>query len=275
MTDHLYFAHANSFPASVYHKMLGALSEHYTVSYTDCIGHDPAYPITDCWPRLVDQTIASVERLGVGPVWAVGHSLGGILVLYAAVRRPDLFKGLAILDSPLFSRWRALTIWFAKRAGFIDRITPGGNTLKRRNCWASTEMVHEYFGRKPMFARFDPDCLWDYARHGTVDDGQGGRQLKFHPTIEHRIYVTLPHDIAHCADNNRVPGIYLAAGEHPVLTARDQHYVRDRLGLTVGSHPGSHLFPLEQPLSTAERIRLAFTAIETGAGVDTSTDRPK
>jgi pimeloyl-ACP methyl ester carboxylesterase len=262
MTEHLYFAHANSYPASVYHKMLGALAGDYTVAYTDRIGHDPHFPVTDCWPFLVDETIAAIERLAVGPVWAVGHSLGGVLVAFGAVRRPELFKGIVLLDSPLMSRQRALGIWLAKKVGFIDRVTPGGNTLKRRDCWASVDMVHEYFARKPMFARFDPDCLWDYARHGTEDDGQGGRRLKFRPAIEHNIYVTLPHDIARYADSNRVPGLYLAASEQPVLGARDLRYMHERFGLEVDRMPGSHLFPLERPLETARRIRQAFRDIE-------------
>ncbi|BEV70724.1 MULTISPECIES: alpha/beta hydrolase [unclassified Paludibacterium] len=261
MTEHLYFAHANSFPASVYQKMLTALGQHYTVSYTDCIGHNPAYAIRDCWPQLVDETIAAIEQGGQGPVWAVGHSLGGILVLYAAIERPDLFKGLVILDSPLFAPRRAWSIWLAKKLGFIDRVTPGGNTLKRRDSWASVEMVHDYFGRKPMFSRFDPDCLWDYARHGTIDDGHGGRQLKFRPAIEHQIYCTLPHNMHRYRDRNRVPGLYLAAGDKPVLNAHDLHYVRQRLGLQTDHQPGSHLFPLEQPLATAERIIQAFAAM--------------
>ncbi|MBV8049299.1 MAG: alpha/beta hydrolase [Paludibacterium sp.] len=261
MTEHLYFAHANSYPASVYHKMLSALSGDYTVTYTDCVGHDPAYPVSDCWPFLVDETIAAIERLDAGPVWAVGHSLGGVLVLYAAVRRPDLFKGMALLDSPLLSPSRAWGIWCAKKMGFIDRITPGGNTLSRRDNWASVDMVHEYFARKALFARFDPDTLRDYAQHGTEDNGLGGRQLKFRPAIEHEIYITMPHNVGRYADHNQVPGVYLAAAEHPVLRARDLRYVRDRFGLIIDHHPGSHLFPLEQPLATAARIRQAFDAI--------------
>lgn len=258
MTEDLYFAHANSFPASVYRKMLTALSAHFRICHTDTIGHDPAFPVSDCWPRLVDETVAAVERCGNGPVWGVGHSLGGVLIYYAAVRRPDLFRGIAVLDSPLFSPWRARSIWLAKRLGFIDRFTPGGNTLKRRDCWASSQMVFDYFQRKSMFARFDPDCLRDYAELGTVDDGQGGRRLKFRPEVEHRIYCTLPHDIGRHADRLQVPGLYLAAGDAPVLGARDLRYVRERLRLKTASQAGSHLFPLEHPLDTAATLEATF-----------------
>jgi len=254
MTEPLYFAHANSFPASVYRKMLSVLADHYTIIATDTVGHDPAFPVTDCWPALVAETIASIERQASGPVYGVGHSLGGVLVLYAAVARPDLFKGLVILDSPLFCTWRAQSIWLAKKLGVIDRLTPGGNTLKRRDCWASSAMVFEYFLRKPMFARFDRDCLRDYAEFGTCDDGQGSRCLKFRPSIEHAIYRTLPHNIAHCAGKVVTPAVYLAATEGSVLRRSDLRYLQRALGIRLTSQSGSHLFPLEHPLETAAHI---------------------
>lgn len=263
MTEDLYFAHANSFPASVYRKMLTRLSEKFGVAALDTIGHDPAYPVTDCWPRLVDETLAAVSAMANGPVWGVGHSLGGILVYYAAIRRPELFRGVVVLDSPLFRPWRARSIWLAKRLGFIDRVTPGGNTLKRRDCWASADMVFDYFQRKPMFARFDPDCLRDYAERGTETDAQGNRRLKFRPGVEHAIYCSLPHDIPRHADRLQVPGVYLAAQAAPVLGARDLDYVRRRLRLQVGHAPGTHLFPFEHPIDTADAIDVAIAGMRT------------
>ncbi|MEO4011147.1 alpha/beta fold hydrolase [Chromobacterium piscinae] len=170
--------------------MLGKLAGSRDVGYLDTIGHDPDFPITDCWPHLVDESIRFIEARYRGPVVGVGHSLGGFLMFYAALKRPDLFRAIIILDSPLMGPSRSFGIWLAKRLGFIQRVTPGGNTLARRDNWATVEMAHDYFARKPKFARFDPDCLADYALHGTQDDGKGGRRLKFRPQVEHDIYAS-------------------------------------------------------------------------------------
>jgi len=267
MTEHLYFAHANGFPASIYQKMLTELARDYRIATLDIVGHNPAYPVTDCWPRLVEETIQAIERQATEPVYGIGHSLGGVLMLYAAIARPELFKGLVILDAPLFGRWRACNIWLAKRLGYIDRLTPGGNTLKRRDRWASSQMAFEYFLRKPVFAHFDRDCLRDYAEHGTCSDGQGGRQLKFRPVIEHQIYRTLPHDLARMRGRLRVPAHYLVAGGGGVLSRADLKFVADGLGMQLGVAPGSHLFPLEFPLDAAAQIRRAIHAMN---GVDLS-----
>ncbi|WP_047236709.1 alpha/beta fold hydrolase [Chromobacterium subtsugae] len=254
MRETIHFAHANSFPASVYRKLLGRLAERHNVGYLDTIGHDPAYPVTDCWPRLVEESIRFIESNYAGPVVGVGHSLGGFLMFYAALKRPELFRAIIIMDSPLMGPSRSFGIWLAKRLGFIQRVTPGGNTLKRRDNWASVEMVRDYFARKPAFARFDPECLADYAELGTQDDGRGGRRLKFRPQVEHDIYATLPHDFPRHRGRLKVPAAFLAGAGSDVLGESDLRFMRRHFPMRVETQRGSHLFPLEHPLETADRI---------------------
>ncbi|TIC87023.1 alpha/beta fold hydrolase [Crenobacter intestini] len=251
----LHFAHANSFPASVYRKLLAELSLHYEVGFIDAIGHNPAFPVSDCWPHLVRETIAHIEANYREPVWGVGHSLGGFMVFYAAIERPDLFRGIAILDSPLMGPMRSRGIWLAKRLGFIHKVTPGKNTLTRRDNWAGVDSVRDYFARKPMFARWDADCLADYARHGTVDNGAGGRRLKFRPAIEHAIYCTLPHNHPRLSGRLKVPGVFVAGADSDVLRKGDLAWMQRHFGLHVVHQRGSHLFPLEHPLETAHLLR--------------------
>jgi len=261
MQDIIHFAHANSFPASVYRKLLQSLSGQYQVGYQDTIGHDPQFPVSDCWPYLVDEIIHYIEQHYATPVIGVGHSLGGFLLFYAAIRRPDLFKALVILDSPLMGPRRSWSIWLAKKLGFIDRVTPGGNTLRRRDNWASVEMAHDYFARKPVFARFDPDCLSDYALHGTVEKDGGGRCLKFRPEIEHRIYCGLPHDFPRYRGRLKVPAALIAGSQSDVLHPADLVFMQRHFAMQIHHQAGSHLYPLEQPLATAATIRRVIAGL--------------
>lgn len=254
MRPRLHFAHANSFPGTTYRKMIDVWSQTCDTAFIDTIGHDPRYPVTDCWPHLVDELLADIRARHDAPVIGVGHSLGGFLMFFAAIRNPELFRSIVILDSPLMGPRRAAGIWLAKRLGFIQRVTPGGNTLKRRDHWADTEMVHDYFARKPAFARFDPDCLRAYAEEGTMADGQGGRILKFRPQVEHDIYGTLPHNTARFRGQLKVPGVLVAAEASDVLMPADLAFARKAFGLVTVSHPGSHLFPLERPIETAHSV---------------------
>lgn len=157
---------------------------------------------------------------------------------------------------------RSFGIWLAKRLGFIQRVTPGGDTLRRRDNWATVEMAHDYFARKPKFARFDPDCLADYALHGTQDDGKGGRRLKFRPQVEHDIYATLPHDFPRHKGKLKVPAALLAGEASDVLRDGDLAFMRKHFSVKVGKQAGSHLFPLEKPLETAASIERLLAQLE-------------
>ncbi|MGL6071939.1 alpha/beta fold hydrolase [Craterilacuibacter sp.] len=254
MQPYLHFAHANSFPAGTYRKMLAVLEGHYQVGYLDTVGHNPAFPVSDCWPHLVRETIAFIETHYPAPVYGVGHSLGGFMMFYAAILRPDLFRGIVILDSPLMGPMRSHGIWLAKKLGFIHKLTPGKNTLQRRDSWADEARMYDYFARKALFARWDPDCLADYARYGSEDNGKGGRRLKFRPQIEHAIYQTLPHDHPSYRGQLKVPGVFVAGTQSGVLKAGDLRWMQHHFGLKVVHQNGTHLFPMEHPVETGRHI---------------------
>lgn len=88
MRDIIHFSHANGFPAPVYRQLFAELSPDYDMGYLDMIGHDPRYPVTDSWPHLVEETLHTLQARYTQPVIGVGHSLGGVITLLAALRRP-------------------------------------------------------------------------------------------------------------------------------------------------------------------------------------------
>ena len=253
MRQILHFSHANSFPAGCYRIFLSGLAEEYDIRYIEALGHDARYPVTDHWPHLVTQTIHAIEQYGQ-PVVAVGHSLGGYLTLLAALQRPDLFRAIVILDSPVLGPWRARGLWLAKKMGQINRVTPGGNTLRRRDQWLSVEEALHYFASKAVFAQFDLEVLRDYAELGT-EPWNGGRRLRFRPEIEHRIYCTLPHTWSHLKGQLKVPAAFCLGRDSRVVRPADLTFMRRHFPMTVHELAGGHLFPLEQPRLSATRVR--------------------
>ena len=97
MKDILHFSHANGFPAGSYSTLLSYLSDDFEIGMIDRLGHHKDYPVTDNWSFLVKQLIDYFECTYTQPVYAVGHSLGGILSMMVATQRPDLVKGLIML----------------------------------------------------------------------------------------------------------------------------------------------------------------------------------
>ena len=96
----LVFAHGNGIPRPVYQKMLIGLSHRFIATGVDRFGHDPAFPVTQSWPRLIDQLRSHILAIGE-PVTLLGHGTGGWLSLLAAYRIPELVGAVLMLDSPL------------------------------------------------------------------------------------------------------------------------------------------------------------------------------
>ena len=94
----LVFSHANGFPAATYRQLFELWqAAGWQVHAIDKIGHDPRYPVSLNWPHLRDELIHFIEYRASGPVWLVGHSLGGFLSVLAASHRPALARGLVLL----------------------------------------------------------------------------------------------------------------------------------------------------------------------------------
>ena len=154
------FSHANGFPAGTYRSLFDAWrAAGFEVHAVEKYGHDTRFPVTSNWPYLRDQLIHFIDHQACGPAYLVGHSLGGYLSLMAATRRPDLARGLVLLDSPLLSGWKARAVQLAKAAGIGERISPGHVSKRRRQHWPSAEAAFEHFAAKPAFARWAPGVL--------------------------------------------------------------------------------------------------------------------
>ncbi|MAD46747.1 MAG: alpha/beta hydrolase [Oceanospirillaceae bacterium] len=253
MKDILHFSHANGFPGGSYRKMLSSLQADYNVQVIDRLAHNPVYPVTDNWAHLCDELIHFFEREYQQPVIAAGHSLGGLLSLMVAQRRPDLVKAIIMLDSPALTRLQANGLRLAKWLGMVDRITPGGRSDGRRAVWADRNEAFEYFRGKTLMKRFDPDCLRDYVEAGTEPCEEGVR-LRFDPATELQIYRTIPHNIR-AVQPLSVPGLAIGGSESKVYRRVNGALMHSRLGMTVRWLPGSHMFPLEYPEKTAGLIR--------------------
>jgi len=248
----MHFAHANGFPGACYRKLFTLLGADFDVGYLPASGHDARFPVTDGWPHLVEELEASIAGTGRAPVVGVGHSLGGFLTFMAAVRRPDLFRAVILLDAPILGRFQGSALQFVKRIGLVDRVTPAGSTRNRRSTWPSAEAALEHFRRKPLFRHFDPDCLLDYVRCGTTP-AQHGVALVFDPEVEYRIYRTIPHDLAGIASRLRVPAGLIHGRDSTVI--KRAGLAQTRRSMRVMQVDGGHLFPFEAPWNAAQAIR--------------------
>lgn len=219
----------------------------FSISWIDTIGTDPRYPPTEGWPHLVEQWIESIEE----PVFGVGHSLGGYLNYLAAVRRPELFHGIVLLDAPIIGPFRGGMLGATKRLGIVDRVTPAGATRDRRSTWSSREEARAHFSGRKLFQHFAPECLDDYVRHGLIEEA-GRLRLKIDPLIEYQIYRTIPHDMMRHLKSLRVPAAFIGGADSDVV--RRVRLAGMRRKFSFHKVPGGHLFPFEHPREAARAI---------------------
>ncbi|MGO1625942.1 MAG: alpha/beta fold hydrolase [Halomonadaceae bacterium] len=255
----LVFAHANGFPGLSYKSLLAPLADTFDVHPLERLGHHPDYPVNHNWKGLVDELLASLPASG-DPVLGVGHSLGGLLMAMAALKRPERFHGVIMLDPPLLVGLDALAMKAAKRLGFIDRVTPAGKALKRRRVWPSRETMANSLRRRGLFSDFTAEALNDYVQAGSqlLDDGRAA--LSFRPEVEVEIFRHLPDDITPLPRKLGVPSVVVAGDASDLLTpARIRRL--ERRGMRVLSTPGSHMFPMEYPEPTRAAIRHAWNMI--------------
>lgn len=253
------FSHGNGFPAGTYRLLFEAWrAAGFVVQAIEKFGHDPAYPVTSNWPKLREQLVHFIERevpQAQRPVVLVGHSLGGILSLLAACRRPDLARGLVLLDSPAITGWRAHSLQVFKATGLVKRVSPGRISRLRRHEWPSREAVHAHFAAKHAFARWDPRVLQDYV-HAGFEERDGKAVLAFRREVETHIYNTLPHHVGTELRRHplRCPLAFLAGTQSVEVR---------QAGLTTSlrlAHQrfrwieGTHLFPMERPDETARAV---------------------
>lgn len=133
-----------------------ALAERHRVLVPDLPGHGRSAPLPEA--RDVDAlaeavlAIADREEMG-GAVW-VGHSLGGLVAVRAAVLRPETVRGIVLAAAAgIGSASRAARVTLA----VLGLARPGRVIAPFRHAWA-----HSRLGRRVAFGWWgiaDPDAL--------------------------------------------------------------------------------------------------------------------
>ncbi len=254
------FSHANSFPAGTYRVLFEAWRKAgHTVLAIDKYGHDAKYPVTNHWPRLREQLVHFTEAHATEPVYFVGHSLGGFLSLLAAARRPDLARGVVMLDSPVIGGLLTPTIQFAKVTGLGMQFSPGNISRRRRDHWPSREDAHQHFAQKAVFARWDPRVLEDYIACG-IEEARppmpSGVTLAFRRDVETAIYNTLAHDIPGFLRRHPLqhPLAFVGGTQSAEVKQVGMHATQRLAQGRVSWIEGTHLFPFERPDETSAEV---------------------
>jgi pimeloyl-ACP methyl ester carboxylesterase len=247
-------AHANGFPAGSYHTFMQCFSSNYRFIAKDKYAHNPRFPIHSNWQYLVDELLEFIDDQPE-PIVGLGHSFGGVITFFAACKAPEKFKGIIMLDPPIFVGTASLLIKLIKKTPLIDKISPAGKAQIRRSHWPLNADVYQHFARSALFRHFDKRCLHDYV-NSAIKQHPEGLTLDFLPQVEADIFRNLPSNISDFKGQLTIPAAFIR-GEHSTVTKPkvieqfcQQHCTMKMYTLA----DAGHMFPLEKPEQSAQLI---------------------
>jgi len=187
-------------------------------------------------------------------VICLGHSFGGVISFIACCQHPSLFKGLIMLDPPVVTGITALVAKLIKKTRFIDKFSPAGKAKIRRTHWPLGTDVGKSFSQRKLFKNFDKRCLDDYIQHGIVENNER-LELMFDAQVEANVFRNLPSNLASYKNKLSIPAVLVYGKSTDVVPHHFfKDFVRLNKNITLRTVPGSHMFPLEHPESTAHLI---------------------
>jgi len=189
----LHFAHANGYPPAAYRSILKKLSLHYHVMAMCArpLWCDASPNELQDWRLLAEDLADFLEEHRLNKLIGVGHSMGATTTLRLALRQPDRFCALALIDPVLFPPWITIQWDLIYRLGLGYRLHPlVGGARKRRSSFQSRDEMFENYRKKAVFIRLNDDNLHAYVDALACPRSGGGFELCYKPDWEARIYVT-------------------------------------------------------------------------------------
>ncbi|WOE31568.1 MULTISPECIES: alpha/beta hydrolase [unclassified Acinetobacter] len=255
----IHFAHANGVPSLVYQKLFDLLQDDYDIIYVPLIGPDKRYPIDNHWRSLTQQIIDSIVQQANGrKVIGLGHSLGSVLTFQAALRCPELFERVIMLDPPLIMGKEGFALHFAKMLNLkiLDKMSPAGLSKRRRDHWESREQAATLLRPKAFYKDFDDACFQAYLDHALKEDRiRGGVELTISREDEVKIFRTNPSLWWLPQQKPQIPVDMLVAEHGPFLVRKFPQKAEKKFGIHFDVIAGGHMFPLECPALVAQFIK--------------------
>lgn len=254
----VHLAHANGFPPGSYRLLADTLVGRYRVIALPSRALWPdSQPSVRDWRTLADDLIQGLDRLLLDHILGVGHSIGGVLTMWAAIRRPDLFRAVVLIDPVILPPAWLLLLRVMRCLGLYWRQPFVQGALQRRRTWPSQQACYESYRDKPLFADWPDASLRAYVKAGTRPRADGQVELVYSPEWEARIFATSPVDVWSDVPKLRTPTLVIRGDRTnvflPECQARMEKLLPHARYVVI---PGArHLVPLERPAETGAAIQ--------------------
>ena len=253
----LHFAGPNAYTPETFRQFIKPFLAHYRVIATY---HRPLWPnsspdeLETDWHIISDDLIRFLEQEDIRPEVALGHSLGAVSTVYAAVKRPDLFQTLVLVD-PVFLPPHILQMAAANPEMVRQHMPMMDRALHRKNRWPTRQAAFDRFREKKVFRRWSDDALWDYVNH-SLADANGAVVLRWSREWEAAFYANPPQKVWEAIAQVNHPTLAIRGTESDTLFPEAwTHWQQLQPHATFVELPDvGHMMMMERPLPIANTI---------------------
>ncbi|HAY46688.1 MAG TPA: hypothetical protein DCY55_10465 [Gammaproteobacteria bacterium] len=178
---------ANGFPIGSYQSFIEPFTDRYSIFGLEGRGMWPerGTPTKDAnWQLYADYLIEFLEQANthagkIHKYVGVGHSLGGSVTLIAAIKRPDLFHKLVLIEPATTPSLFTSFVW-----QYLPRIAERSlplvsRTLLRRKVWSNKTEFIDYHSAKTAFKNCTSQAMQDYAEYGLIETQENDYKLAY------------------------------------------------------------------------------------------------
>ncbi len=255
------FLHATGFNGETYQPLLEKLPHHLRAEAWDLRGHgasplaaDPA--ALTSWAVYANDVIAALVARGASQVFLAGHSLGAVVALLVAAKRPDLVRGLLMIEPPMVPPRVHLYARLPFGLAALRRFIPiSRNAARRRATFPDLATIRAAYTGRGAFKTWQPGFLDAYVRGGTRPAANGGLELCCAPAWEAATFVAFRHNPWRAFTKIRCPLHLLVGAHHSTVKNQLSRVSKYAPSARHEIIPGTtHFIPMEMPDLVAARI---------------------
>lgn len=268
----LHFLHANGYPPECYKPLFELLKTEYRVfgMYLRPLWDGSKPQDIRTWHPLSDDLLRFLAEHEAGSVIGVGHSVGAVVTLRAALREPGRFRALVLIDPVLFVPARLAAWSIIRTLGLGERLHPLIRfAQKRRRAFDDLETVFRGYRTRPIFRYLSDESLRAYIAGITKPSANGRHELAYSPEWEAQIYRTGLHDfdIWRSLPKLKTPTLILRGAETDTFLENAARLVKKKQPkVRVETLENStHLLPLERPKEVFDIMQSFLKSLESGS----------
>lgn len=250
----LHFLHANGYPPECYQPLLDLLQTKYHVfgMLLRPLWEGSKPEEIKSWHILSDDLLRFLTDHDIGPVIGVGHSIGAVVTLRAALRDPGKFRALVLMDPVLFVPSFLVKWHIIRMLGLGERLHPLiPRAKKRRRTFDDLEKVFRGYRNRSIFRYMSDRELRIYIKGITKPNADGTYELVYSPEWEAQIYRTGLHDfnLWRGLPRLQVPALFIRGAETDTFLENAATFVKRKqpAARMETLEKSTHLLPLERP----------------------------